>query len=120
MREFLAQRKLFMGAALALDTVPASAGKDNRKPAGSVMPLYKARAPSNTMRMHFNLTLFLAALGLAFVLESLPWLLAPGRMRDGLRQLLELPPETLRVWGFVLLGLGLGLAALSRYLWSPL
>lgn len=64
--------------------------------------------------MHFNLSLFLAALGLAFVLESLPWLIAPGRMRDGLRRLLELPPGTLRVWGFVLLGMGLVLVALSR------
>lgn len=65
--------------------------------------------------MHFQASLFLAALGLACVLESLPWLLAPDRMRDALRQLLELPPEKLRVWGLFLLGGGLGLAALSRF-----
>lgn len=64
--------------------------------------------------MRFQLSLFLAALGLACVLESLPWLLAPARMREALRQLLELPPEKLRVWGFILLGIGLILVAVSR------
>lgn len=65
------------------------------------------------MRFHFSL--FLSALGLAFVLEALPWLLAPARMKEGLRHLLELPPENLRVWGLVLLAMGVGLAALGRY-----
>ena len=65
--------------------------------------------------MRFQASLFLAALGLACVLESLPWLLGPGRMREALRQLLELPPEKLRVGGFILLGTGLVLVALSRF-----
>lgn len=64
--------------------------------------------------MYVNLSLFLTALGLACVLESLPWLLAPGRMRDALRQILELPPEKLRMGGFILLGAGIVLVALSR------
>lgn len=65
--------------------------------------------------MQFNFPLFLMALGLACVLESLPWLLAPDRMRGALRQLLELPPETLRVWGLFLLGAGIILVVLSRF-----
>ena len=56
--------------------------------------------------MRFQASLFLAALGLACVLESLPWLLGPGRMREALRQLLELPPEKKRVGGFILLWAG--------------
>jgi uncharacterized protein YjeT (DUF2065 family) len=61
-----------------------------------------------------NLSLFFTALGLALVLESLPWLAAPDKWRDSLRALLALPPRTLRIIGLVLLGAGLGLVALSR------
>lgn len=64
--------------------------------------------------MRFHLSLFVAALGLACVLEALPWLLAPERMRATLRHLGRLPAEKLRVWGFVLLGGGLILLSLSR------
>ncbi|MCH5276938.1 MAG: DUF2065 domain-containing protein [Desulfovibrionaceae bacterium] len=64
--------------------------------------------------MRFHVSLFAAALGLACVLESLPWLLAPHRMRGAMRQLGRLPAEKLRVWGFLLLGIGLILVSLSR------
>ena len=64
--------------------------------------------------MRFHVSLFVAALGLACVLESLPWLLAPDRMREAMRQLGKLPAEKLRIWGFVLLGIGLILVSLSR------
>lgn len=64
--------------------------------------------------MKFNIALFLTALGLACVLESLPWLLAPAKMREALRLLIELPPEKLRRWGFFLIGLGLFLVWLAR------
>jgi len=66
--------------------------------------------------MNFDVSLFFTALGLAFVLESLPWLIAPRRMREGLRLLLDLPPDSLRVWGLVLLGLGLLITGLARSL----
>lgn len=64
--------------------------------------------------MRFHVSLFVAALGLACVLESLPWLLAPDRMREAMRHLGQLPPEKLRLWGFALLGGGLILVSLSR------
>jgi uncharacterized protein YjeT (DUF2065 family) len=64
--------------------------------------------------MSSNLSLFLSALGLALVLESLPWLAAPDRWRASLRELLALPSGTLRAAALVLLGAGLGLVALSR------
>jgi len=66
--------------------------------------------------MNFDVSLFFTALGLAFILESLPWLIAPRRMREGLRLLLDLPPDSLRVWGLVLLGLGLLITGLARSL----
>ncbi len=77
--------------------------------------LYKPRYPRNNAVMRFQISLFVAALGLACVLESLPWLLGAERMREALRQLLELPPEQLRVGGLILLGVGLSLVALSRF-----
>jgi uncharacterized protein YjeT (DUF2065 family) len=61
-----------------------------------------------------NLSLFLSALGLALVLESLPWLAAPEKWRASLRVMLTLPSHTLRAVGLALLGAGLGLVALSR------
>jgi uncharacterized protein YjeT (DUF2065 family) len=60
--------------------------------------------------MEFNLSLFLAALSLACVLEALPWLLAPRKMREVFQSLLELPDDKLRVWGIFLLLTGLILA----------
>lgn len=76
--------------------------------------LYKPPHHRDNAAMRFHLSLFVAALGLACVLESLPWLLAPDRMREVLRHLERLPAEKLRVWGFLLLGIGLILVSLSR------
>ena len=66
--------------------------------------------------MHFNLTLFLSALGLACVLEALPWLISPKSMQNTLVRLAELPAERLRSGGFLLLALGLLLCAAGRTL----
>ena len=65
--------------------------------------------------MNFNLSLFLAALGLACVLEALPWLLSPRKTREMLIELLSLPDETLR-GGIVLLVLGVVICAAGRAL----
>lgn len=43
--------------------------------------------------MQFDAAFFFAALALALVLEGLPWALAPGRTRESLRLLLDLPPR---------------------------
>lgn len=49
--------------------------------------------------MQFDAAFFFAALALALVLEGLPWALAPGRTRESLRLLLDLPPQALRAGG---------------------
>ena len=66
--------------------------------------------------MNFNLSLFLAALGLACLLEALPWLVAPKKTREALFALLSLSEGWLRGGGLVLLALGLLLCAVARSL----
>ncbi len=53
--------------------------------------------------MDFNFSLFFTALGLAAVIESLPWLLAPKAMREFLLSLSSSSENSLRVYGSVLL-----------------
>ncbi len=66
--------------------------------------------------MNFNLSLFLAALGLACVLEALPWLISPRNTREMLIKLISLPEETLRGGGIFILALGLVFCTVSRFL----
>lgn len=53
-------------------------------------------------------------LGFACILEALPWLLAPLKMRDFLLRLAEMPGEHLRNYGIFLLALGVFLVWLAR------
>ncbi len=64
--------------------------------------------------MNFNLSVFLCALGLAAVLEALPWILAPESIRDALSRLAEVPAREGRVAGLALLALGLLLCFAGR------
>ncbi len=57
--------------------------------------------------MNFDLELFLAALGLAFIFESLPWTLFPEAMRKAMLHMTITPSSQLRRMG--LFGIGLGL-----------
>ncbi len=57
--------------------------------------------------MEFNGTLFFSALGLAFILESLPYILFPERMKEALSAVFEQGPAALRRMGLFALGLGL-------------
>ena len=66
--------------------------------------------------MDFNFSLFFMALGLACCIEALPWLVAPRRFREMLHQFGELPSEQLRMGGFLMLALGLGVCAAGRHL----
>lgn len=66
--------------------------------------------------MNFNLSLFLAALGLACVLEALPWLISPRKTREMLIELLSLPDEMLRRGGIALMVLGVIVCAAGRAL----
>ncbi len=64
--------------------------------------------------MDFNSELFLCAVGLAFIFEALPWILAPDAMRKYLLSLTQMPNASLRLMGFTAMGLGLGLIWLVR------
>ncbi len=66
--------------------------------------------------MNFNFSLFLAALGLACVLEALPWIVSPRKTRETLMELLSLPEETLRRGGLFLMVLGVAVCAAGRFL----
>ena len=66
--------------------------------------------------MNFNLSLFLAALGLACFLEALPWNVSPAKTREALRLLFSLSDGQLRTGGILLLALGLLVCAAGRAL----
>ena len=66
--------------------------------------------------MNFNLSLFLAALGLACFLEALPWLVSPAKTREMLRMLLSLSDGQLRTGGILLMAFGLLVCAAGRAL----
>ena len=59
--------------------------------------------------MHFDAGTFLCALGLAFIIEGIPYFLFAERMRDMLTSLAASPPLVLRLMG--LCGMGLGFHA---------
>jgi len=61
-----------------------------------------------------SLSYLITALGLAFLIESLPWLIAPKKMQGFLRELMEMQPEFLRYWGIFLLIMALFLVWLGR------
>lgn len=64
--------------------------------------------------MEFDFPFFLTALGLAFILEGLPYFLFAERMPSVLHALLHQPPSVLRFMGVVALLLGLGLVYLGH------
>lgn len=49
------------------------------------------------------LSYLITALGFACFIEALPWLIAPKKMQDFLRELMQMSPEFLRYWGISLL-----------------
>lgn len=64
--------------------------------------------------MNFNAELFLCALGLAFIIEGLPWALFPQGMRKVLLTLAEGPLSGFRRMGLTGIGLGLLIIWLAR------
>ena len=66
--------------------------------------------------MTFQWNIFIAALGLALILESLPYFLGPEAVKKFVAKILELPPSTLRFFGLGGIIAGLSLVALSRLL----
>ena len=66
--------------------------------------------------MQFDVTFFLTALGLAFILEGLPYFIWAERMPTVLALLAEQPSGRLRRYGFFALLAGLVLIAFGRSL----
>lgn len=64
--------------------------------------------------MLFDWNTFLAALGLAFVIEGAAYFLAAEKMPALMRLLAERPPSELRLFGGVALAAGLLLVWLAR------
>ena len=64
--------------------------------------------------MHLDWKLFLTALGLAFILEGLPYFLAAEKMPEVLRALSERRPRELRVLGMTAMLAGLLLIFVLR------
>tara|TARA_Y100001933_G_scaffold220517_1_gene229834 strand:- start:1679 stop:1864 length:186 start_codon:yes stop_codon:yes gene_type:complete len=56
----------------------------------------------------------LAALGLALALEGTIYALAPGAMKRAIRQMLDLPDQTLRIAGLTVLATGVCLVWFVR------
>ena len=66
--------------------------------------------------MKFQINIFIAALGLALIIESLPYFLGPESVKKLVSKVLELPPRMLRFFGLAGIVAGLTLVALSRML----
>lgn len=66
--------------------------------------------------MRLDVSLLCMALGLALILEGLPYFLFAEKMPKVLQMLLQQPPASLRRIGLSALLLGLGLVYLGRHL----
>ncbi|UCG39514.1 MAG: DUF2065 domain-containing protein [bacterium] len=66
--------------------------------------------------MKFQTGLFIAALGLALVIEGLPYFLAPEAVKRMMIRVLGVSPRVLRILGLASMTAGLLLVALSRLL----
>jgi hypothetical protein len=64
--------------------------------------------------MHFDLRFFLSALGLAFILEGLPYFIWAERMPNLLALISQQPAGLLRRYGLIALLVGLALIAFGR------
>jgi hypothetical protein len=62
----------------------------------------------------FDWRILLTALGLAFILEGLPYFMLAERMPEVLRTLAERRPRTLRLMGMAAIALGLSVIAVAR------
>lgn len=57
---------------------------------------------------------FLSVLGMVMVVEGLPYFAFPERMKFWLQKVFEMPDETLRKFGFIIMLIGLFLVYLGK------
>ena len=61
-----------------------------------------------------DLKYFICVLGLVLVIEGLPYFALPGRMKEWMRRIMEVPEQNLRAAGLAAMALGLFLVWLGR------
>jgi len=64
--------------------------------------------------MNLDIKYLLCVLGLVFIIEGLPYLAFPHRVKKWLQQLLHVPETNLRAIGFAAMVFGLALVYLGR------
>jgi len=57
---------------------------------------------------------FLCVIGMVMIIEGLPYFTFPDRMKEMMARVLELPDQTLRIFGFTLMLMGLILTYIGR------
>ncbi len=57
---------------------------------------------------------FLCVLGIVMIVEGLPYFVFPERMKSWLQKIFEMPDETLRKFGFIIMLIGLFLVYLGK------
>ncbi len=57
---------------------------------------------------------FLCVIGMVMIVEGLPYFAFPDRMKEMMNRVLEMPDQTLRKFGFILMIAGLFLAYIGR------
>ena len=65
--------------------------------------------------MGFQWNIFLTALGLALIIEGMPYFLGPEAVKRMLVKVMDMPAGVLRGMGLASIGAGLLLVALSRF-----
>ena len=70
--------------------------------------------PEGDLNGTFQWSLFLTALGIALVLEGLPYFLSPETVKKMAALLPQLPNSSLRLFGLLGMAAGVALVALSR------
>jgi uncharacterized protein len=63
----------------------------------------------------WNMTFFFYLVGMVLIIEGLPYLTFPLFMQHLLRKIPEVPANQLRIYGFLLMIIGLGVIALIRF-----
>lgn len=61
---------------------------------------------------------FLTVIGMVMIIEGIPYFGFPEKMKEFVKVMLELPERQLRVFGFVLMAVGLGLVYLGKCVFS--
>ncbi|MGD9332242.1 MAG: DUF2065 domain-containing protein [Desulfobacterales bacterium] len=57
---------------------------------------------------------FICVLGMVMIIEGLPYFAVPAKMKTWMLQIQEIPDETLRRFGLILMVVGLGLAYFGK------